>query len=194
MIPRRSIATHSTWTSPATVIGIDPGLARTGIAVIHHEGSSCSLVSHEVVRTSTAAPLAERLAQISTAISNTCAKERPVHAAIERTFINANPASSLSLGQARGAALAALGLFGLDVSELAPNMIKKRVTGDHIADKKKVAKMVKLLLGIDSNARISSDATDALAIALSLPGQANVRTAVPKGQSLRRNKRALRRR
>lgn len=176
------------------MIGIDPGLARTGIAVIRREATYCHFVACEVVRTETKAPLAARLAQILEAVSGACTRARPTHAAIERTFVNVNPASSLSLGQARGAALAALGAYGLAVHELAPNMIKRRITGNHLASKRQLATMARrMLVGLDASARLGADATDALAIALSLPQLPGRRAGTVAAPRLRRGRRAIRR-
>lgn len=173
-MPWRTATTRKTYTatprpaaSTAVVIGIDPGLARTGIGVIGVNGSTLSCLHHAVVRTDSAETLARRLAKISRNVSEVCGSQQPTVAAIERTFVNENPASSLSLGQARGAALAALALAGLDVNEIAPNTVKRSVTGDSLAGKKQVASMVRHILGLPPSLRLAMDASDALAVAIS---------------------------
>lgn len=173
MTPSRSTATPRS-PSASVVIGIDPGLARTGIGVIRRSGSVVELVDHRVVRTSPASPLSDRLALIHAAVADAVSTHGPEIAAIERTFISDNPASSLALGQARGAALAALGAQGMQVNELAPNAIKKNLTGDALASKAKVANMVRSSLGIPSSTRLANDASDALAIAISCVHQRRV--------------------
>ena len=167
MTSSRSTATHSSWAEPATVIGIDPGLACTGIGIIRRDGSRCACVEHQVVRSPASAPLAERLAGIHAAVAAMCAKHRPDRGAVERTFVNMNEASSLALGQARGAALAALGTAGIDIHELAPATVKKQIAGDRNASKERVARMVKSMLDLPLAMRLAADASDALAIALS---------------------------
>ena len=149
------------------MIGIDPGLARTGIGVICVNGASLSCLHHCVVRTDSGDELAARLAKISVKISEVCKERRPTLAAIERTFVSENLATSLALGQARGAALAALALSGLKVREIAPNTVKRSVTGDSLASKKQVAVMVRSILSMPSSERLAADASDALAIAIS---------------------------
>lgn len=148
------------------MLGIDPGLARTGIGVITRNALTCSYIHHDVVRTSTDLPLVERLAHISAAITAACQRFEPQCAATEKTFVNVNLASSLTLGQARGAALAALGLAKLPVHELAPTTVKARITGNGSAEKSLVATMVKALLNLKPQLQLPADASDALAIAL----------------------------
>ena len=142
-------------------------MACTGLGVISCQQQTYRHLHHEVVRTDKTVPLVERLAQISTAVTQVCAQWNPSQAVIERTFINVNLASSHALGQARGAALAALGLAGIVVMEIAPNTVKRQVTGNSLADKSEVAQMVKALLGLEASMRMPRDASDALAIALS---------------------------
>lgn len=166
MTPSRSTATQISPTK-GVIIGVDPGLARTGIGVIQRGSLSSHCLTHSVVRTNTSMELACRLALIFNTVQEMCAEYQPELAAIERTFINDNPASSLALGQARGAALAALGASGTTVREIAPNTVKRQLTGDSLAPKKAVATMVRHLLAIDASTRLASDASDALAIALS---------------------------
>lgn len=149
------------------VIGVDPGLARTGIGVISINGGTISCVHHEVVRTSADERLDRRLAKISRSVSAACKAHAPSIGAVEHTFINENPASSLALGQARGAAIAALGVAGISVSEVAPNTVKRTVTGDTLASKALVASMVRSILRIPSSEKLAADASDALAVAIS---------------------------
>lgn len=165
MIRNKSIATPTL--ADTVIIGIDPGLARTGIGVIAVSVSGTICLESTVIRTKSQTPLADRLASIYTAIMTACTKYHPSLAGIERTFVNDNPASSLALGQARGAAIAALGTSKIEMREIAPNAVKKQVTGNALASKSDVNKMVKQILGISKSTKLAADATDALAIALS---------------------------
>ena len=149
------------------MIGVDPGLARTGIGVILSGAGGWRHVHHEVVRTDPRAGLSDRLAQISERVTEACGRHRPGTAVIERTFISENFASSHALGQARGAALAALGMAGIKVLEVAPNTVKRRVTGNALAGKPEVSRMVRGILSLPSSTKLPADAADALAIALS---------------------------
>ena len=182
MTPSRSTATHSFWAEPATIIGIDPGLARTGIGVIRRAGSRSTCLEHLVVRSGPGAGVEQRLAGIHAAVLAACARHRPGIGAVERTFVNMNPGSSLALSQARGAALAALGAAGVPVQEIAPSTVKKQAAGGGRADKAEVARMVRSLLGLPAGERLAADASDALAIALSARGKGQTLARRPRGR------------
>ncbi|MBF2734527.1 MAG: crossover junction endodeoxyribonuclease RuvC [Betaproteobacteria bacterium AqS2] len=187
MTPSRSTATHSFWAEPATIIGIDPGLARTGIGVIRREGSRSGRLAHQVVRSAPSEGVEQRLAAIHAAVLAACLEHQPAIAAVERTFVNTNPGSSLALSQARGAALAALGAAGVPVQELAPSTVKKQVGGRATAAKAEVARMVRSLLELPAAEKLAADAADALAIALSASGGRQALTARrPRGRRRRR--------
>lgn len=150
------------------ILGIDPGLRRTGWGVIGMEGSRLTHIAHGVIAPGPTLPLADRLAAIFAGITEIAAQHRVDRAAVEETFVNANPRSALLLGQARGAALAALALKGLVVAEYAPRQIKLSVVGTGSADKTQIAFMVKRLLpGMGELSRSGgADAADALACAI----------------------------
>lgn len=146
------------------ILGIDPGLQRTGWGVIRTSGNSLHFVAAGVIRTHTGEALAERLASQHRELVEVIKTYQPDTAAIENTFVNVNGAATLKLGQARGALLLGLSLAGLTVAEYAPNLVKKSLVGSGHADKTQVAMMVKTLLPkCDAKA---ADATDALAIAI----------------------------
>lgn len=145
------------------IIGVDPGLRRAGWGVIDVAGGRLRHVANGVCE-SGAGDLAGRLARLHEGLAAAVAAYAPDAGAIERTFVNADPAGALLLGQARGVALLALAQAGLPVSEYAPNEIKKAVTGVGRADKAQMAMMVaRLLPGARAEAH---DAWDALAIAV----------------------------
>ena len=145
------------------IIGIDPGLRRAGWGVIERQGSRLVHIGNGVCD-SGEGPLGQRLARLHAGLAEVIARHAPQAAAIERTFVNADPAGALRLGQARGVALLALAQAGLPVTEFAPNAIKKAVVGAGRADKAQVAAMVAMLLpGARAEAH---DAWDALAIAI----------------------------
>ncbi|MFV0473153.1 MAG: crossover junction endodeoxyribonuclease RuvC [Pikeienuella sp.] len=146
------------------IIGIDPGLRRTGWGVIERrEGGRLSPVACGVVATESGA-LAPRLARIAAGLRQALAAHRPDVASVEKTFVNRDPAGALKLGHARGVALLTPAEAGLDVFEYAPNEVKKTVVGVGHADKAQVAHMVRILLpGADPE---SADSADALAIAI----------------------------
>ncbi len=146
------------------IIGIDPGLRRTGWGVIEICGSRLSFVDCGVVTTVLTGTLAERLVELYDGIAAIIERTTPDVAAVEQTFVNKDPVATLKLGQARAIALLVPARAGLHVAEYAPNQVKKSVVGVGHAEKEQVHVMVKMLLP-QSNAQ-SADAADALAVAI----------------------------
>ena len=145
------------------VIGIDPGLRRTGWGVVDVEGTRVRHVANGVCQ-SAGEDLATRLLSLFVALTAVVAAHRPEAAAVEQTFVNKDAAGTLKLGQARAVALIVPAQAGVPVAEYAPNAVKKVVVGVGHAEKAQVAHMVKLQLpGVKL---AGPDATDALAIAL----------------------------
>jgi crossover junction endodeoxyribonuclease RuvC len=146
------------------ILGIDPGARYTGYGVIDLDGRRERYVACGRI-VSIEGAMASRLNRIFCSISELLQQYAPDEAAIEDTFVNrVNAASALVLGQARGAALCALGVGALPVSEYGPSQVKQAVTGSGRADKAQIQQMVRLLLKLD--AAPVSDAADALAVAL----------------------------
>ena len=146
------------------ILGVDPGLRRTGWGLVGAQGSRLSFFACGAIETKSNEPMAVRLVHILRSLTDLAAEHLPDEAAIEETFVNRDPQSALKLGQARGVAMAALAGAGLDVAEYAANVVKKTVVGVGHADKNQVATMVKILLPL-SGAK-SADAADALAVAI----------------------------
>lgn len=145
------------------IIGIDPGLQRTGWGLIDVQGNKLTHISHGVIATDAKAPTAERLTKIFDELTQQMMIWMPQEAAIEETFVNKNPASSLKLGLARGVAMMAPAKLGLGVAEYPANLVKKSVVGAGHAEKEQIQAMIKVLLpGVEA----SSDAADALAVAI----------------------------
>lgn len=151
-------------TTPLRIIGIDPGLRRTGWGIIDVTGSRLMFVACGVIKADVEGALASRLRDIHDALAQVIVEYQPHEAAVEETFVNVNPASTLKLGQARGVALLVPALHGLPVGEYAANLVKKSVVGAGHAEKQQIRMMVERLL---PKALIhSEDAADALAIAI----------------------------
>jgi len=146
------------------ILGVDPGLRNTGWGLIECSGARLSYLGCGSIRTDAETSLAERLAAIHRALTDLVETRSPHEAAVEETFVNRDPQSTLKLGQARGAAIAALAMKDLPVSEYAANLIKKTVVGVGHAEKSQVAMMVRMLLPASDAA--SPDAADALAVAI----------------------------
>jgi crossover junction endodeoxyribonuclease RuvC len=146
------------------ILGIDPGLVKTGWGVIQKNGSRLSFVACGHIVPDKDAPMAERLAQIHNEITRITEIHKPDEAAVEETFVNKNAASALKLGQARGVALCAPALMGVPVFEYAANLVKKSVVGTGHAQKDQVGMMIKMLL--PGSGKITADEADALAVAI----------------------------
>jgi crossover junction endodeoxyribonuclease RuvC len=159
------------------IIGIDPGLRRTGWGMIVSDGSRLIHVEHGVVTSDPALPMAERLLALHTGLAAAIACHDPAEAAIEETFVNRDAVASLKLGHARGAALLAISAAGLACGEYAPNRVKKSVVGRGHADKRQIAAMVSMLLNIPEPS--PSDAADALAVAITHAHHRVISTLVP---------------
>ncbi len=149
---------------PVRILGIDPGLRRTGWGVIESEGNRLTFVGCGSVEPPNDLPLASRLLAIHEGLAAVLGSFKPAEAAVEQTFANKDGVATLKLGQARGIAMLAPAMFGISVSEYAPNQVKKTVVGAGHADKHQVMVMLKLLLPKAEPA--SADAADALAIAI----------------------------
>src|SRR5437016_3913148 len=146
------------------VLGLDPGLRHTGWGVIDVAGNRLSHVADGVAHAPTALPLAERLVALFRQINDVLERYRPDEAAVEETFVNKNPASTLKLGVARGVVLLAPAERGLPVAEYSANLVKKAVVGAGHAEKEQVQQMVRRLL--PGCAIEEPDAADALAVAI----------------------------
>lgn len=146
------------------ILGIDPGLQKTGWGVIKSEGSRLQYVACGLVRTNPADGLAVRLATLHNGIKEIIEAYRPDVAAVEETFVNENAASALKLGQARGVLLAVPALCGLDVFEYSANKVKKSVVGSGHAAKGQIGLMVRILL--PACGTIGEDEADSLAVAI----------------------------
>lgn len=146
------------------ILGIDPGLRRTGWGVIESDGVRLVYVASGMITSESSDDLAVRLRDLFSGLSAVCAAHQPREAAVEETFVNDNAKATLKLGQARGIALLAPAMKGIRVAEYTPNLIKKTVVGAGHAEKRQVQMMVSMLL---PKAKFdSADEADALAIAI----------------------------
>jgi len=146
------------------ILGLDPGLGTTGWGLIQADGNRLSHIANGQLTTKTSAQLPERLASLGEQLEALIAEHRPDSAAVEEVFVNANPQSTLKLGQARGVIIMTAARAGIDVGEYAARLVKKAVVGVGNAEKAQVHAMVARLL---PGAKIAgSDAADALAVAI----------------------------
>lgn len=149
---------------PIRILGIDPGLRRTGWGVIACEGNRLVFVACGSVETHERAALSARLVAIHDGLARVVEDFAPDEAAVEQTFVNRDGASTLKLGQARGIAMLIPARAGLAVAEYAPNLVKKTIVGAGHAEKTQIRMMIGVLLP-KADPR-SEDAADALAIAV----------------------------
>lgn len=146
------------------IIGLDPSLSCTGWGIVAKSGNRLSHVANGQVRTDPAAALAERLVTLDRELTDVIARYQPDSGAVEEVFVNANPQSTLKLGQARGVCLLALARAGMPVAEYATRLVKKAIVGTGGAEKTQVQAMLKVLL---PGVRLAgADAADALAVAI----------------------------
>ena len=159
--------------APIRILGIDPGLRRTGWGVVACEGNRLTYVACGTVATDDKAPLAVRLVAIHDGLTRIVAEFQPDEAAVEATFVNRDAVATLKLGQVRGIAMLVPALAGLTVAEYAPNLVKKTIVGAGHAEKNQIRVMIGILLPRADPQ--SEDAADALAIAVT---HAHHRTSV----------------
>ena len=150
--------------APIRILGIDPGLRRTGWGVIACEGNRLIFVACGSVETQDRASLGVRLVEIHDGLSKVVEEFSPDEAAVESTFVNRDGAATLKLGQARGIAMLIPARAGLSVAEYAPNLVKKTIVGAGHAEKSQIRMMLGVLLPKADPK--TEDAADALAIAI----------------------------
>ncbi|MBB3934413.1 crossover junction endodeoxyribonuclease RuvC [Aureimonas phyllosphaerae] len=146
------------------IIGIDPGLRRTGWGVVETVGNSLRFVASGTVTSDNKLDLATRLRQLHDGLTDVLRSFGPDEAAVEQTFVNKDAVATLKLGQARGIAMLVPSLAGLPVAEYAPNAVKKAVIGVGHGEKAQIHMMVKVLM--PKATFDTDDAADALAIAI----------------------------
>src|SRR5689334_19208257 len=151
-------------TRPIRILGIDPGLRRTGWGVVTIEGNRLSFLACGSVASDDKAVLSLRLVSIHDGLQQVVAAHAPDEAAVEATFVNRDASATLKLGQARGIAMLVPALAGLPVAEYAPNLVKKTIVGVGHGEKRQIHMMVRVLM---PRAQFDTDdAADALAIAI----------------------------
>ena len=149
---------------PIRILGVDPGLRRTGWGMIDVSGNRLMFIACGSVATSDKATLAERLVTIHDGLTRVIEEFAPHEAAVEATFVNKDASATLKLGQARGVALLIPARAGIPVAEYAPNLVKKTIVGAGHCEKEQIRQMLRVLLPKADPP--THDAADALAIAV----------------------------
>ncbi len=153
-------------TSPSRIaLGIDPGTAIVGYAVVMAKGNDFHMLACDVITTPAKTPLSQRLQLIYEGLSTIVATYKPDEAAMEELFFAKNARTAMTVGQARGVAMLALANGGLSVAEYTPMQVKQAVTGYGSANKDQVGEMVRILLKL-SKVPHPDDAADAAAVAI----------------------------
>ena len=158
------------------ILGIDPGLRVTGYGVIERSGPGLTYIASGTIRIPAGGALPERLKAILDGLAEVITTYRPDNAVIEKVFVNANPQSTLLLGQARGAAICALVIADLPVAEYTALQIKQAVAGHGKAQKSAVQEMVRRLLKLSGTP--GTDSADALAAAICHTNHLGAQTAL----------------
>jgi crossover junction endodeoxyribonuclease RuvC len=146
------------------ILGIDPGTAKLGYAVVAVDGEPVAL-DYGIVETSSATDMARRLLEVHDSLRALIAEFKPEVMAVEQLFFARNVTTALAVGQARGVAMLAAAQSGMAVVEYTPAQVKQAVAGYGKADKHQIQQMVQVLLALD-HPPTPDDAADALAIAL----------------------------
>jgi len=149
---------------PVRILGLDPGLRRTGWGLVSVSGARMVHVAHGVIAPKDSLPFAARLLILFEGIAEVIATHAPDEAAVEETFVNNNASSTLKLGHARACCLIAPARAGLLVAEYAATVVKKAVVGTGAAEKDQVGFMIRRLL--PTAGQTTADAADALAVAI----------------------------
>jgi crossover junction endodeoxyribonuclease RuvC len=160
-------STDATMAPPGAriALGIDPGTAIVGYAVVMAQGNTLRLLVCDAILTPAKIPLAQRLRTIYQELGRIIAEYQPQEGAIEELFFAKNARTAMAVGQARGVAMLALADHGLSIAEYTPMQVKQAVTGYGGADKRQVGEMVRLLLKLSAVPQ-PDDAADAAAIAI----------------------------
>ncbi len=169
-------------TEPRRAIGIDPGTARLGYAVVESRGRALTLVECGCVTTPPALPMEQRLLQIHEATLEVIERLAPTEMAVEELFFAKNVTTAVAVGQARGVALLTAAQRGLTVREYKPMLVKQAVHGYGLATKAQVGEMVRVLLRLDA-VPTPDDAADAAAIAICHLNTLQVPSLAPAGPS-----------
>lgn len=146
------------------ILGVDPGLRHTGWGIVDATDNRLQFIAEGVIDPDPTLELSKRLRLLFEGVRDLIAAYQPRECAVEETFVNQNPISTLKLGHARAAGILAAAMAGLTVAEYKPNLVKKSVVGAGHADKAQISAMVRILL--PGSCGTKTDAADALAVAI----------------------------
>ena len=162
------------------VLGVDPGVARLGLAAVARVGGRAVLIWADTITTGPGEPEAERLKVLAEAVRGAIATHRPVSVAVERVAFNRNQVSALTVARATGAAMVVAAEAGLSVEEYSPTEVKSAITGAGNADKRQVRDALERVHGF-RDLPAKPDAVDAAAVALTHLAGARLKAAARAG-------------
>lgn len=148
-----------------TILGIDPGIGRTGWGVVEKEKGKTKMIAYGCIETPAKTAIESRLLVLHKELTKIIKKYKPEMAAVEKLFFNTNVTTAIEVGEARGVVILTLVLGGVEYKSFTPLQVKQAVAGYGRADKIQVQKMMKALLHLDKVPQ-PDDAADALALAL----------------------------
>lgn len=151
--------------TPLRVLGIDPGTYKMGVGVVTSTGSNLEMVYTGVISPKRDDPITKRLIFLFNGLIGVIEEWRPTAVALEEPFTGRNVKAAMAIGHAQAVAMLVAARFSLDVSGYAPSQVKQAVTDHGSSSKEQVQEMVRILLNLDETPT-SSDAADALAIAI----------------------------
>ena len=149
------------------ILGLDPGFATTGFAILDVNGPEKKLITTGVIKTAAGLPFPKRLKELYEDMRAILIEYKPKVCSIEQIFFSKNITTGINVSHARGVLLLALQEFGVELHEYSPSAMKRALTGNVRADKKAIQKMVKLELKL-KNIPKPDDAADAVSLALTL--------------------------
>lgn len=165
------------------VIGIDPGLTRTGYGVVEVRGGIAKMLAVGTIRAERDEPTERSLFRICVTLERVMEEHEPDAMAIERLFVNKNAPTALQVGQASGVALLSAAEVGIPVRQYTPSEVKAAITGVGNAEKQQVAFMVRAMLRLSEKDIDSPDAADALALALTHAHGSKLRAAIDRAET-----------
>lgn len=162
------------------ILGIDPGLAETGIGIVAVSGGKFSHIHHGVIRTTAKMKTGERLHRIHNELCEVLTRFKPQSAGIEDLFFTRNTSSAFPVAQAKGVVLLALHQYNIETAEYSPPAVKQAIVGYGKADKQQVQNMIRILLNLDAVPK-PDHAADALAVAICHANMSAFSAAVSRG-------------
>ena len=152
---------------PVTIMGIDPGLGRTGYGIVVEQAGKLRAVDHGCIETPARRSVVKRLEQVYEELTTLLALHKPAEVSVEQLFFATNAQTAFAVGQARGVILLAASKAGVKLGEYTPLEVKQAIVGYGRATKRQIKYMLRIILGVSDNFfPKKDDAWDAMAISV----------------------------